>query len=191
MPLWYSETILDRSDLHTDHMDIKSITVCLERPQDRAAIRFVNEQAFRRRDEADLIDKLRIQNVVLASFIAEHKKQVVGHILFSRMSIEAAGLISPVPAVALAPVAVLPEQQRQGIGGKLIEHGLDWLRVEGEQVVIVLGDPEYYPRFGFSTDKARALASPFPPEAFMALDLYPRVLDGVHGQVKYPDAFGL
>jgi putative acetyltransferase len=166
-----------------------SVIVRGEFPEDRAAIRFVNEETFGRRDEADLVDGLRNQGVVLASFVAEVEKRVVGHILFSRMSIETTG--EPVSAVALAPVAVLPEQQGQGIGGKLIRHGLDWLRAQGEQVVIVLGHPKYYPRFGFSTDKASSLASPFPPEAFMAIELSAGALDGVHGKVRYPDAFGL
>jgi putative acetyltransferase len=159
---------------------------CLE---DRAAIRFVNEEAFRRQNEADLVDTLRNQGAVLASIVAEVQKRVVGHILFSRMSIETGA--GSIPAVALAPIAVLPEQQGQGIGGDMIKHGLDWLRREGEQVVIVLGHAEYYSRFGFSTDKAFSLASPFPPEAFMALELSPGALDGIHGKVRYPEAFGL
>jgi putative acetyltransferase len=162
-----------------------------EYPEDRAAIRFVNEQAFSRGDEADLVDDLRNQGVVLVSFVAEIKERVVGHILFSRMSIEATGRAGSVPAVALAPIAVLPAQQGKGIGGKLIKHGLCWLREEGEQVVIVLGHPTYYSRFGFSTDKASALASPFPREAFMALELSPGALDGIHGKVRYPEAFGV
>jgi putative acetyltransferase len=160
-----------------------------EYPEDRAAIRFVNEEAFSRQDEADLVDGLRNQGAVLASFVAEVEERVVGHILFSRMSIETGR--TSVPAVALAPIAVLPDQQRQGIGGELIKHGLDWLRREGEQVVIVLGHPEYYSRFGFSVDKASPLASPFPPGAFMALELSPGALDGIHGKVRYPQAFGL
>jgi putative acetyltransferase len=160
-----------------------------EYPEDRAAIRFVIEEAFGRPDEADLVDALRNQGAVLASFVAEVQERVVGHILFSRMSIETGA--GPVPSVALAPIAVLPEQQGQGIGGELIKHGLDWLRREGEQVVIALGHAEYYSRFGFSTDKASSLSSPFPPEAFMALELSPGALDGIHGKVRYPEAFGL
>ena len=105
------------------------------------------------------------------------------------MSIETAD--KSVPAVALAPLAVIPELQRHGIGGKLIAHGLDWLRGGAEQVVIVLGHPEYFPRFGFSTDKARFLESPFNPEAFMALELKPGALENVRGKVRYPDAFRL
>lgn len=162
-----------------------------EYPEDRAAIRFVNEEAFGRQDEADLVDGLRNQGAVLASFVAEVQERVVGHILFSRMLIEITGRPVSVPAVALAPMAVLTEQQGLGIGGELIKHGLDWLRGEGEQVVIVLGHPKYYSRFGFSADKAASLSSPFPPEAFMALELSPGALDGIHGNVRYPEAFGL
>lgn len=160
-----------------------------EYPEDYAAIRHVNEEAFRSLDEADLVDALRIEGVALASFVAEIKKRIVGHILFSRMLIETTGNL--LPAVALAPMAVLPEQQGRGIGGKLIRHGLNWLRGEGEQIVIVLGHPKYYPRFGFSTENARSLASPFPPEAFMALELIPGALNGVHGKVRYAKSFGL
>jgi putative acetyltransferase len=126
---------------------------------------------------------------VLASHVAELDKRIVGHILFSRMTIQTTR--GPVSAVALAPMAVLPEHQRQGIGGKLIRHGLERLRTRGEQIVIVVGHPDYYPRFGFSSHKACCLVSPFPPEAFMAIELIPGALDGVRGEVKYPDAFGL
>ena len=91
----------------------------------------------------------------------------------------------------MAPISVLPEHQRQGIGGRLIRYGLDLLRNRGEHIVIVLGHPGYYPRFGFSCEKARALESPFPPDAFMAMELNPGALDGVSGRVRYPAAFGL
>jgi putative acetyltransferase len=160
-----------------------------ENPEDYGQIRAVNEAAFGQPDEADLVDGLRNEGVVLASLVAELETWVVGHILFSRMSIETAS--DRVSAVALAPMAVLPEQQHRRIGGKLIKHGLDLLCGRGEQVVIVVGHPDYYPRFGFSTDKTRSLASPFPPEVFMALELRPGALDGVRGKVRYADAFGL
>ena len=157
--------------------------------QEWSAVRSVHVAAFGRQDEADLVDSLRREGVVLASIVAEFEKRIVGHILFSRMSIETAG--GSVAAAALAPMAVLPECQRQGIGGRLIRHGLDLLPRRGERIVIVLGHPDYYPRFGFSTDKARFLESPFPPNAFMAMELYPGALDGIRGKVKYPAAFGV
>src|SRR5437879_4502611 len=101
--------------------------------------------------------------------VAEIQERIVGHILFSRMSIETAG--ASVSAAALAPMAVLPEHQRRGVGGQLIRHGLNLLRERGERIVIVVGHPEYYPRFGFSSEKSRCLESPFPDDAFMAMEL--------------------
>jgi putative acetyltransferase len=167
-----------------NHVIIRS-----EEVEDCAAIHFVNEVAFGWREEADLVDRLRNQGAVLASFVAEVEGEIVGHILFSRMSIES--FDKDVPAVALAPISVIPKLQRQGIGSKLIEHGLDWLRGENEQIVIVLGHPKYYPRFGFSTDKARFLDSPFDPSAFMALELKPKALENLRGKVRYAEAFRL
>jgi putative acetyltransferase len=160
-----------------------------ENVADLQAIRAVNEAAFGEAGEADLVDKLRRHGSVLASLVAELEATMVGHALFSRMHIDTAS--GPVPAVALAPVAVLPEHQRNGIGQRLITNGLDMLRVRGERIVIVLGHPSYYPRFGFSTEKASLLKSPFPREAFMALELVDGALDGVQGQVTYPPPFGI
>jgi putative acetyltransferase len=166
-----------------------AVTLRRETLKERGAIRSLNEAAFGRPDEADLVDRLRTEGAVLASFVADWHQQIVGHILFSRVLIDATS--GPIAAVALAPMAVLPEQQRRGVGGQLIRHGLDWLRARGERVVLVLGHPVYYPRFGFSSDRARLLASPFPPDAFMALELVQGVLDGIRGVVRYPDAFRL
>jgi putative acetyltransferase len=132
---------------------------------------------------------VRKEGVVLVSLVAELDQQIAGHILFSRMWIETAG--GPIPAACLAPVAVLPGYQRRGIGARLIRHSLDLLRAQGERIVIVLGHPGYYPRFGFSSEMARLLESPFPPEAFMAMTLVNGGLDGVRGRVRYPAAFGL
>ena len=98
------------------------------------------------------------------------------------------GLVS---AVALAPLAVHPDHQRKRIGGLLVQHGLELLRGRGEKIVIVVGHPDYYPRFGFSREKARSLESPFPAEAFMAIELSTGALDGVRGTVVYPTAFGI
>jgi putative acetyltransferase len=157
--------------------------------EERSAVHSLNEAAFGRPDEADLVDRLRAEGAVLVSLVATLGERIVGHILFSRMWIETAG--GSISAVALAPVAVLPEHQRQGIGGRLIRHGLDLLRGRGERIVIVVGHPEYYPCFGFSSEKARSLASPFPADAFMAMELKPGALDGIRGEVRYPAAFGL
>jgi putative acetyltransferase len=154
-----------------------------------ASIRAVNTAAFGRSDEADLVDQLRAGLYVLASHVAEADGRIVGYLMFSRMSIDASDAC--IPAAALAPVAVLPEFQRRGIGSLLIQRGLELLRADGESIVIVLGHPDFYPRFGFSPEKARRLLSPFPPAAFMALELTPGALDGISGRVVYPPPFGI
>jgi putative acetyltransferase len=158
-----------------------------EDSEERSVIHSINEVAFGSQDEADLVDKLRTEGVVLVSLVAEIQERLVGHILFSRMSIETTG--GSVPAVALAPMAVLPRHQRRGIGGQLIRHGLNLLREQDEQIVIVVGHPNYYPRFGFSSRKALSLESPFPQDAFMAMELSRGALDGVQGRVRYAASF--
>jgi putative acetyltransferase len=167
------------------------VTVRCERTsaEERRAIHAVNEAAFGRRDEADLVDRLRTDGVTLLSLVAEAETGIAGHLVFSRMSIVTAG--GSVPAVALAPMAVLPAHQRRGIGGRMIRRALEMLRERGERIVMVVGHPDYYPRFGFSSEMARCLKSPFPPEVLMAIELSPGALEGVRGRLRYPDAFGL
>jgi putative acetyltransferase len=167
----------------------EDVLVRRENADDVGAIRVVNEVAFGGSEEADLVDRLRKEGAVLASFVAESEGRVIGHIMFSRMLIEAAE--SSIPSVALAPLAVLPTYQRGGVGSRLVQFGLEWLRTRGERSVLVLGHPRYYQRFGFSTDRARALTSSFSPDAFMALELVANALDGIRGSVRYPAAFGL
>jgi len=160
-----------------------------EKTGDRFTVRTIHEVAFGRPDEADLIERLWSEGVVLVSLVAEVRGQIVGHILFSRMFIDTAR--ASIAAVALAPMAVSPEYQRRAIGGQLIRSGLDLLCGQGEHIVLVLGHPGYYPRFGFSAEMACSLESPFPPHAFMAMELIPEALNGVCGKVRYPVAFGL
>ena len=168
------------------------VTVRYEKSESREEIRVIrsiNEAAFHGQEEADLVARLRTCGNLFISLVAEIHERIVGHIVFSRMWIESSG--SLIPAVALAPVAVLPEYQHQGIGGKLIRHGLELLSGQGEKIVIVVGHADYYPRFGFSSANARSIESPFPSDAFMAMELSPGALDGVRGKVKYPAAFGI
>ena len=160
-----------------------------ERDADHAAIRVVNEAAFGGREEADLVEALRGEGAVLLSLVAQIDSQIVGHVLFGRMWIET--VTGAVPAVALAPMAVLPAYQRQGVGSQLIRAGLDLVRGLGEQIVVVVGHPAYYPRFGFSSETAGGLEGPFRREAFMALELAPGSLQDVRGRVRYPTAFGV
>ncbi|MGH9630712.1 MAG: GNAT family N-acetyltransferase [Bryobacteraceae bacterium] len=168
-----------------------SVRIRVENPasaREHLLIRAVNEAAFGGSEEADLVDKLR-GNQALISLVAECELGIVGHILFSRMWIKTPSEL--VPAVALAPVAVLPEHQRKGIGQGLIVHDLELSKDQRERIAIVVGHPDYYPRFGFSSAKAASIESPFPREAFMALELVEGALEGVNGAVIYPPAFGL
>jgi putative acetyltransferase len=159
-----------------------------ETPDDFDAIRHVNLLAFGQDAEARLVDALRDGGYVRASLVAARDEQVVGHILFSDLPIVTEA--GAVPALALAPLAVLPEVQNQGIGSALIRRGLELCREQGHRIVVVLGHPHFYPRFGFSAKLASALASPFGSgDSWMALELLPGALDQVSGQVVYPPPF--
>jgi putative acetyltransferase len=120
-------------------MQTEDVVVRRESADDISAVRAVNEAAFGRTEEADLVDRLRNEGAVLASFVAEQNGRVVGHILFSRTLIETAD--ESVPSVALAPMAVSPSHQRCGIGTQLVRFGVQWLLTRGERSVLVLGHP--------------------------------------------------
>jgi putative acetyltransferase len=165
----------------------------LVRPETSAdldTIRQVNRVAFGQDDEARLVDALRDGGHVRVSLVAERAGEVVGHILFSDLPILTGdGMVA---ALALAPLAVLPEFQNQGIGSALVRSGLDVCRQQGHNRVVVLGHPHFYPRFGFSPKLAAHLESPFSgKDSFMALELMPGALDGVRGRVRYPPPFGV
>lgn len=160
-----------------------------EAPTDPKAIRGVIRLAFGRDDEALLADALRDGGYVRISLVAEVDRLIVGHILFTDLPIVSETVTFP--ALALAPMAVLPEYQRQGIGSKLLRHGLDLCREQGHRIVVVLGHPNFYRRFGFSSELARQLDSPFSGRAsFMAKELVEGSLSGVSGRVQYPPPFG-
>jgi putative acetyltransferase len=156
---------------------------------DHEAIRHVNRLAFDQDEEGRLVDALREGGWLRVSLVAERAGRVVGHILFSDLPILTGD--GTVPALALAPLAVLPEFQRQGIGSALVRRGLDECRQQGHKIVVVLGHPGFYPRFGFSAKLAAQLGSPFSgKDAFMAVELVPGALGGVAGRVQYPPPFG-
>jgi len=179
---------LEERLINTTSMSLSLIR--LENPDDHEAIRQVNRLAFGGDDEARLVDALRCEGYVRLSLVAEADGEVVGHTLFSDLPI--IGESTTVSALALAPVAVLPEYQRQGIGSALIHRGLQICRDEGHRIVVVLGHPNFYPRFGFSPGLARHLQSPFSGKpSFMAMELVPGSLSGVSGKVQYPPPFGL
>jgi putative acetyltransferase len=158
-----------------------------ELPADREAVRQVNRLAFAGDAEAQLVDRLREGGYTEVSLVAEVDGQIAGHILFSPLAI--VGAEHSVSALALAPMAVLPEYQKQGIGSQLVRQGLDACRKRGHRSVIVLGHAEYYPRFGFDPALARPLESPYAGEHFMALELEPGALAGVAGRVEYAPPF--
>lgn len=154
---------------------------------DYPAIRSINSLAFTSDAEARLVDALRQDGYVRVSLVAEMAGQVVGHILFSDLPILTTA--GTVPALALAPMAVLPEVQKQGIGSALVRQGLEACRQQGHRIVVVLGHRHFYPHFGFSPELARQLQSPYSGESFMALELVPGALAGVSGRVVYPLPF--
>jgi putative acetyltransferase len=161
-----------------------------EVPADEEAVRHIHRHAFGQGGEAHLVDALRGGGQLRVSLVAEREGRVIGHVLFSDLPIiTGAGAI---PALALAPLAVLPEFQRQGIGSALVRRGLDECRRRGHRIVVVLGHRDFYLRFGFSRELAVRLDSPFSGrESYMALELVPGALKGVAGRVQYPPPFGV
>ncbi|MFA6033427.1 MAG: N-acetyltransferase [Myxococcota bacterium] len=154
-----------------------------EKPADRAAVRRINEQAFRQGNEADLVEALNSAGAAVLSLVAVDGRNIVGHIMFSAVTVESASGLRG--AIGLAPMAVLPERQKQGVGSMLVRAGLDELREMGHEAVFVLGHPSYYPGFGFvraSTYRCR-WESEAPDEAFMAIELKPGALSGRPGGV--------
>jgi putative acetyltransferase len=160
-----------------------------EKLEDLEAIRRVNVAAFGRESEADLVDQLRGAASTF-SFVAVESEQIVGHIFFSPVELDGEGN-TDLPMLGLAPLAVLPDYQRQGIGSLLIRHGLQECDRLGFKAIVVLGHPEYYPRFGFTPAKQRGLRCEFsvPDEAFMLLELLSGALEGCAGTVKYRSEF--
>ena len=163
-----------------------------ERPEDVAAIQVINERAFGRREEGDIVDRLRESCPDFISLVAGPPDGgVVGAILFTPAVLE-----SPdrrIDGMLLGPLAVLPERQRQGIGSALMRRGLDLLRERGCPFVVLVGHPEYYPRFGFERASAHGLVSPWdgvPDEAWMACILDPAAMAGASGVTRVRDEWG-
>lgn len=167
---------------------MSEISIRPESLADYQPIRDVNRLAFESVIEADLIDALRDGGFVEVSLVAETDATIVGHVLFSRASLVTD--TETLPVVSLAPMAVLPSHQRQGIGSRLVETGLQYCQELGHRIVVVLGHPEFYSKFGFSADLANSIASPFGGgDAWMALELVPGALTDVAGRIEYPPPF--
>jgi putative acetyltransferase len=153
---------------------------------DVAAIRRIICAAFGCDDEADLVDRLRADGDLILSLVAEQKGRIVGHVAFSRLSITNDSDVTP--GVSLAPVSVLPEMQRKGVGRALIEAGHNQLRSADETAVFVLGDPAYYNRFGYSVNGADAFNCVYAGPYFQWLRLSSQA--PVAGVIAYAPAFG-
>lgn len=155
---------------------------------DETDIRQVNRAAFGTDAEANLVDALRAGGYAEVELAAVNDEKVIGHILFSRVGIRTSS--AAIGSLSLAPMAVLPEYQRRGIGGELVRQGIKACRDMGHASVLVLGHPDFYPRFGFSAERARRLTSPFGGgNAWMVIELIPGALAGMEGQVEYPPPF--
>jgi putative acetyltransferase len=153
-----------------------------EAPGDIAAVRRVVVAAFGQAEEGDLVEQLRVAGDSEISLVAEDDGNIVGHVMFSRLT-------APEGCLALAPVAVAPGRQRQGIGSSLIRGGLARAEADGWQAVFVLGDPAYYSRFGFDVALADKFATPYPKAYHMALELVAGALGERHGAVIYAPPF--
>jgi putative acetyltransferase len=165
------------------------MTIRLQTPEDTSQVRRLNELAFGGPMEATLVEALQRACAEALSLVA-HDGRVVGHILFTPVVVEHAG--GQIVGMGLAPMAVLPERQRQGIGSSLVARGLEILRERACPFVVVVGHPEYYPRFGFEPASRHGLASQWegiPDGAFMVLILNATAMSGVSGVARYRGEF--
>lgn len=162
-----------------------------ETDDDIVNLREVLTAAFGRTSEAELVEAIRnsANFIPELSIVAKEDGNVLGHILFSPIVIETQK--QTVSALALAPLAVTPTRQREGIGSQLVQVGLSKCRELGHSIVVVLGEPRCYGRFGFQTASQFGVQAPFPvpDEAFMVLELKPDALRDVRGTVRYPAYF--
>ena len=161
-----------------------------ERDGDEVAIRHLNDAAFGGTEESRLISAVRRSGQSAVSLVATAENEIVGHILFTPVTIDVPG--PPIAALGLGPMAVLPAWQRGGIGSKLVAAGIEECRRLGCGVLVVLGHPEYYPRFGFHRADTLGLRCEFavPAEVFMAMELVHGALAGRSGTARYLPEFG-
>ncbi len=165
------------------------LTIRPEIPEDQTSIHYVNQEAFGRNQEADLVNKLRQRGVLTVSLVAVQETAIVGHIAFSPVEITSGK--SSFGALTLAPMAVLPVHQNKGIGSQLVIAGLEECRRLGHEIVVVVGHPNYYPRFGFIPADPKGIECEFevPDEAWMMKELTQGALAGRRGKVRFQPEF--
>lgn len=169
-------------------MTAKHLEIREEQPGDKGAIHTVEEKAFGRWVEADLVDSLRDEGAFILSLVALKQGSIVGHILFSPAVIEGDG--KAIDVVALAPMAVLPEHQRSGVGSALVRRGMEMCRDMGHCAIILVGHTNYYPRFGFVPGSSVGIADEFGAgDAFMVAELMPGALNQIKGTAKFRSEF--
>lgn len=170
-------------------MSTAEIIVRDESPGDAVRIHAVHARAFPTDLEARLVDALRDAGAVVISQVAVVAGAIVGHVLLSPVHIEHGG--SNTSVLGLAPIAVAPEYQRQGVGSKLMRSALDQARARHVGAVVLVGEPDYYARFGFTAAKQSGLRCKWPgtDEAFMVLEIDSGALARSSGLVSYHELF--
>lgn len=163
--------------------------ISIRQLHDDDAIDEILRAAFKGDGEVKLVRTLRDDADMIAEFVTrDSETRPIAHIAFSALDVRSGA--QTLRAAALAPLSVFPEHQRSGVGDALTRHALSHLRDSGVELVVVLGHPAYYPRFGFSALLARMLDAPFGGPSFMALELVPKALGHTRWRVKYAPAFG-
>jgi putative acetyltransferase len=166
-------------------MAVDTVRIRKEQTADLTAIREVNRRAFGQDQEGVIVDVLRANGAALLSLVAILEDRIIGHILYSPAR------VGNLDGAALGPMAVLPEQQRQGIGSRLVEAGNQHLSEAGCPFIVVVGHPAFYPRFGFQPARTYGLACEWdvPDEVFMVKVLDGARMGGATGLVRYRPEF--
>ena len=166
------------------------MSIRAEKKADIDGIWQINAEAFETKEEADLVNALRDSGVSYISLVYEKNNELVGHILFT--PVELVGDTSDLKLMGLAPMAVSPKLQNKGIGSSLIKAGIQQCINDGYDAIIVLGHPDYYPKFGFVPSVKYGIKTEYevPEDVFMVLEVKENSLKGKKGTIKYHEAFG-
>lgn len=161
---------------------MSAVTIRHETPADYDAITRLNDLAFGETAQSAIIHELRGSGEALWSKVLVKNGDIIGHLMFYRVLLDNAPI-----AAGLGPIAIHPDYQRQGYGGRLIRDGLKMAKTEKHQIIFLLGHTSYYPRFGFSSELGAQYVSPWPRPAFMGLKLNPAAPES--GTLTFPKAY--